>query len=175
MADCPLGRAWTRGGLLEKMMAILRWSLALVLVTTCVSVEAVAGDEQAVEQTLRDYEQAWSHHDAHAVAGFYYEPAMRVGKAGPVVRPTRADQEAFFDGFLRGLVARGYERSAWESIEVRQLDAQSAIASGITVRYKADGTIFERLAVTYGLWRTSEGWKIFLSTTHTPETVLRFR
>lgn len=156
-------------------MATLRGILVLTLGAAWVCNVAAAGDEQAVVQTLEAYEQAWSRHDAHAVAGFYYEPAMRVGKGGPAVRPTRADQEAFFDGFLRGLVARGYERSAWEAIEVRQFDPQSAIASGITVRYRADGTILERVAVTYGLWRTADGWKIFLSTTHPPETALQFR
>jgi len=134
-----------------------------------------ADEEQAIMQTLQAYEEAWSRHDAHAVAGFYYEPAMRVGKGGPAVRTTRADQEAFFDGFLRGLVGRGYARSAWEVLEARVLDEQTALASGITMRYRADGTVFERVAVTYGLWRTGEGWKIFLSTTHPPETALRFR
>jgi ketosteroid isomerase-like protein len=124
---------------------------------------------------LQAYEEAWNRHDAHAVAGFYYEPAMRVGRGGPVVRPTRADQEAFFSGFLRGLVSRGYAGSAWEQLEVRLLDEETAVASGVTVRYRADGDVLERVAVTYGLRKAPEGWKIFLSTTHAPDTVLRFR
>ncbi|PWT74577.1 MAG: hypothetical protein C5B46_03840 [Proteobacteria bacterium] len=148
------------------------WSAVGIL---CFAGVVVADDEQTVVQTLDAYERAWSSHDAHAVAGFYYEPAMRVGKAGPAVRATRADQEAFFDGFIKGLLGRGYERSAWEAVEVRQLDAQSALASGITVRYRADGTVLERVAVTYGLWRTTDGWKIFWSTTHPTDTVLHFR
>ena len=136
---------------------------------------AAAGEEEAVRQTLRAYEQAWSRHDAHAVAEFYFEPAMRVSKGGPVVRATRADQETFFDGYLRGFVARGYERSEWESLEVRLIDAQTALASGISVRYRADGAILERVAVTYHLWNTDSGWKIFLSATHAPESALHFR
>jgi uncharacterized protein (TIGR02246 family) len=134
-----------------------------------------ADEERAVQEVLQAYEQAWSRHDAHAVAGFYYEPAMRVTKGGPVVRPTRADQEAFFEGFLRGLVERGYASSQWEQLEVRLLDPETAIASGIAVRYRADGTVFERVAVTYALRDTAEGWKIFLSATHAPDSVLRFR
>jgi uncharacterized protein (TIGR02246 family) len=132
-------------------------------------------EDQAVRQTLEAYEQAWSRHDAAAVAGFYYEPAMRVGKGGPAVRATRSDQQAFFEGFLRGLADRGYARSAWEELDVRLLDAQTAIASGITLRYRSDGSLLERVAVTYGLRRSDEGWKIFLSATHAPESVLRFR
>jgi uncharacterized protein (TIGR02246 family) len=136
---------------------------------------AAAQEETTVEQVLKAYEKAWSRHDAHAVAGFYLEPAMRVSKNGPVVRATRADQEAFFAGFLRGMVSRGYERSAWEALEVRLLDPQTAVASGITTRYRSDGTVFERVAVTYGLWHSDQDWKIFFSATHTPESVLRFR
>ena len=154
---------------------IARLGLMFVLAGASFCNAWAADEEHAIMQALTAYEEAWSRHDAHAVAAFYYEPAMRVGKGGPAVRATRADQEAFFDGFLRGLVERGYARSAWEGLEVRLLDEQTALASGITVRYRADGTVFERVAVTYGLWRTGEGWKIFLSTTHQPETVLRFR
>jgi ketosteroid isomerase-like protein len=131
--------------------------------------------EQPVEQVLEAYEQAWSRHDPHAIASFYLEPAMRVSKGGPVVRATRADEEAFFAGFLRGMVGRGYERSAWEHLEVRLLDRETALASGVTVRYRADGTLFERVAVTYALWRSADGWKIFLSATHAPDRALRFR
>jgi len=156
------------------MMSVRHIVIAILLVFGCGQALA-AGEEQAVEKLLRAYEQAWSRHDGRAVASFYYEPAVRVTRGGPVVRTTRGDQEAFFDGFLRGLAQRGYSRSAWEALEVRLLDPQTAIASGVTVRYRADGTVLERLAVTYGVWHTAQGWKIFLSATHAPETMLKFR
>jgi len=148
--------------------------LCIAFATFCAAASATDG-EDAIRNTLQAYEQAWSRHDAQAVAGFYFEPAMRVSKAGPVVRPTQADQETFFDGYLRGFIGRGYDRSEWESLEVRLLDAQTGLASGITVRYRADGSVLERVAVTYSLWSTDKGWKIFLSATHTPESVLQFR
>ena len=137
---------------------------------------ATEGDGRGeVLNTMQAYEEAWGRHDAAAVASFYYEPAMRVGQAGPVVRSTRKDQETFFSGFLQGLVGRGFERSEWVELDVRLLDAQTAIASGVAVRYKTDGEVLERVAVTYGLRKTDAGWKIFLSTTHAPDTALRFR
>ena len=148
--------------------------LFIAFVAFCTAASAADG-EDAIRQTLQAYEQAWSRHDAHAVARFYFEPAMRVSKAGPVVRPTQTDQENFFDGYLRGMVGRGFDRSEWESLEVRLLDAQTGLASGITVRYRADGSVLERVAVTYQLWSTEKGWKIFLSATHAPDSVLHFR
>jgi uncharacterized protein (TIGR02246 family) len=154
-------------------------SLANVLVAILIAFgwgQALAtGEERAVEEVLQAYEQAWSRHDGPAVASFYHEPAVRVTKGGPVVRASRGEQEVFFSSFLRGLVQRGYSRSAWEELEVRLLDPETAIASGVTVRYRTDGTVVERLAVTYGLWRTSQGWKIFWSATHPPDTMLKFR
>jgi len=149
-------------------------AILLLLATWCGTVLANA-DEDAVKDVLRAYEEAWSRHDEQAVAGFYYEPAMRVGKGGPVVRATRAEQRAFFESFLRGLVERGYARSAWEELEVRLLDPQTALASGITIRFRDDGSVLERVAVTYGLRNSGEGWKIFMSATHTADSVLRFR
>lgn len=60
-------------------------------------------------------------------------------------------------------------------LDVRLLDGETAIASEVSARYRSDGGLLERVAVTYGLRRTDEGWKIFLSATQAPETVLRFR
>lgn len=158
------------------MMKGLRCTLAAFAGAALLfSVTASADESDPVRQTLEDYEAAWSRHDATAVAAFYFEPAMRVSKGGPVVRPSRADQEAFFDGYLRSLVARGYQRSEWESLDVRLLDLHTALASGITARYRADGTLLERTAVTYELWNAGVGWKIFLSATHAPESALHFR
>jgi ketosteroid isomerase-like protein len=157
----------------------------LIMIRTLVLIAALAvssslpaaegGSEGEVVSTLQAYESAWSRHDADAIASFYYEPAMRLGRGGPVVRPTRADQKDFFSGFLPTLVQRGYGRSVWDELNVHLLDPGTAIASGINVRYRTDGTELERLAVTYGLYKTEQGWKIFLSTTHSPDTVLRFR
>lgn len=136
---------------------------------------ASAGEEATVEQVMRAYEQAWSKHDANAVSAFYLEPAMRVSKGGPTVRPTLNDQKLLFTGLLQGLVDRGYDRSDWERLDVRLLDAQTAIVSGVTARYKTDGSLMERLGVTYLLWRTPEGWKIFMSATQSPDKALKFQ
>lgn len=42
-------------------------------------------------------------------------------------------------------------RSAFEELQVRLLDPIAAIASGVTVRYRADGSALARVGVTYGL------------------------
>lgn len=152
-------------------------ALAMLLLQGQAPAEELTNPAEAtvVERVLHAYEGAWSRHDAEAIAGFYYEPAMRVSPKGPIVRETRAMQQAFFTGLLTSLIGQGYSKSQWQPLEVRLLDANTAIASGVVARYKEDGSVFQRQAVTYGLWRTEEGWKIFLSATHTPPTSLHFR
>jgi hypothetical protein len=87
----------------------------------------------------------------------------------------RALQETFFSGFRPSLVQQGYATRTWEHLDVRLLDANTAIASGVVVRHRNDGSVFQRQGVTYTLWRTEQGWKIFLSATHLPSTALHFR
>jgi ketosteroid isomerase-like protein len=157
-------------------MTSIRTAAISFLCLLALSVPASARDTfEEVRQTLQAYEQAWSKHDPSALAAFYFEPAMRVSKAGPVVRASRADQQAFFAGYLRAIIERGYDRSEWESLDGRLLDAQTALGSGVAVRYRADGSVLERVGLTYHLWKTVDGWKIFLSATHAPENVLRFQ
>ena len=150
--------------------------LMLLLCGGAIAEESATTDRNAdaVANLLRAYEEAWSRHDAHAIAGFYYEPAVRVSPAGPIVRATRVMQEAFFAGLLARLMKQGYASSAWQHLEVRLLDAHTAIASGVIVRHRADGSEFQRQGVTYTLWRGESGWKIFLSATHLPSTALHF-
>jgi ketosteroid isomerase-like protein len=150
-------------------------ALGMLFLAASSGLVLAANEQSGVESTLRAYVGAWSRHDAAAAASFYYEPAIRVTAGGPVVRATRRDQEAFFRTFLPALVKGGYDRSAWESLSVRLLDPKTAIASGVTVRYRADGSVFARLGVTYALYRTPDGWKIFLSSTHEPASALQFK
>ena len=153
-------------------MDALRIALAAALLCAAASSHSAGADP--VEVVLRAYEEAWSRHDAHAIAGFYQAPAMRVSPGGPIVRQNSAIQEAFFRGLLATLVKQGYARSEWERLQVRLLDENTAIASGVVLRLRDDGSEFQRQGVTYALWRGAEGWKIILSATHAPSTALRF-
>ena len=169
----------TSAGCIAWLIAAARGAL-LMLAAMAVGVAHAADSAPAedatrsIEQVLRAYEDAWSQHDAKAIASFYYEPAMRVSPSGPTVRGTREVQQAFFQGFVAKLVQDGYASSRWERLDVRLLDADTAIASGVIVRERGDGRLFQRQSVTYALTRTQQGWKIFLSATHEPSTALRF-
>ena len=84
-------------------------------------------------------------------------------------------QEEFFGAFIPNLVRQGYASSTWEHLEVRLLDANTAIGSGVVARRRSDGGLFQRQGVTDTLLRTEMGWKLFLSATYSPATALLFR
>jgi len=81
----------------------------------------------------------------------------------------------FFAGFLPAPVKQGYAYSTCERLDVRLLDRSIAIASGVVVCHRQDYSEFQCQAVAYGLWCTGQGWKIFLSATHSPDTALYLR
>jgi len=151
---------------------LIRCCLIIMLLGSGV---VLATERADIEAMLQGYEKAWSDHDSRAIASFYYEPAMRVSPNGPVIRQTRKDQESFFFAFLPGLIQRGFDRTTWEELNIHLLDSETAMASGIVIRTRKDGSVLERVAVSYGLRKTQQEWKIFLSDTHTPDTVMRFR
>jgi ketosteroid isomerase-like protein len=133
---------------------------------------ARADEKQAVKDVLYAYEAAWSRPDARAIAGFYFRPGMRASRTGAKVRSTRAEQEKIFSPFPPSLVC--YANSQWEQRDIQLLDANTAIARGVVVRYWRDHSVLRRQSVTYGLWHSDDGWKISMFATHASETALEF-
>ena len=143
------------------------------------TIPAEGQDEKgAVTQVLNDYIRVFGSFDAQRVLPYYHEPLTFLGGAriqGVAVLSTRADIEA---SLLKPLYARlkegGWDaRSAWAELQVKQMSAVLAIASGLTVRRKVDGQELERVAATYLLRKTSDGWKIAAMAGHDPGSVLR--
>src|SRR5215510_8958414 len=131
--------------------------------------------KEAVTQVLNDYIRVFGSFDAQRVLPYYYEPLTSVQARGVAVLSTRADIEA---SLLKPLYARlkegGWDaRSAWAELQVKQMSAVLAVASGLTVRRKGDGQELERVAATYLLRKTSDGWKIAVMAGHDPGSVLR--
>jgi len=140
------------------------------------TIPAEGQDEKgAVTQVLNDYIRVFGSFDAQRVLPYYHEPLTSVQARGVTVLSTRADIEA---SLLKPLYARlkegGWDaRSEWAELQVKQMSAVLAVASGLTVRRKGDGQELERVAATYLLRKTSDGWKIAVMAGHDPGSVLR--
>ncbi len=83
---------------------------------------------------------------------------------------------ATFTPLMEGLRARGYARSELSTLHVKQLSTTTTLASGIAVRYNADGQELEgleRAGVTYLLQKADSRWKIAVTVVHDTDNVLR--
>jgi hypothetical protein len=72
---------------------------------------------------------------------------------------TTDDIVAFIDDVLKRIRPLGYAQSICETISVRMLNPQVALASVVGVRLRVDGSEMQRAAFTY-LLMNNDGWKI---------------
>ena len=80
--------------------------------------------------------------------------------------------EGFYGGILRDLRERGYSHSIVSELHVKLLD-QIALASGVFVRHKTDGSELETIGATYVLRKAEGEWKIAVVMGHPPANVIR--
>ncbi|HET7479943.1 MAG TPA: nuclear transport factor 2 family protein [Rubrobacteraceae bacterium] len=130
-------------------------------------------DRTAVTQVLTDYYNAFGTLDVQRILSYYHEPCMLVSPQGVAALPSRAAMAAAFTPIMEGLRARGYSRSESSMLHVKELSATAALASGIAVRYRADGQELERIGVSYLLHKTDDRWKIAVTVVHDTDNVVR--
>ena len=123
-------------------------------------------EEAAVRQTLDEYYRAFSTLSVQAILPYLNEPALLIGPLGVIPLPTPSEIEPIFGPVMEGLRTRDYARSELGSREIRILCAQSAIVTGIAIRYKSNGEELERAGITYLLRKTDDAWKIAVMVLH---------
>lgn len=119
-------------------------------------------NEPAVTQAITGYYTAFSSLDAHAIVPFFHQPGLMMGPPGTLAVPDSDALIALFQPTMEGLRARGYGRSEFEFHRVKLMSETAAIAAGVAVRYKTDGSELERVGITYVLHKSTAGWKIVL-------------
>jgi hypothetical protein len=58
-------------------------------------------------------------------------------------------------------------------LHVKQLSAAASLASGVAVRYRADGQELERVGVSYVLHKADDRWTIAVTVVHDTDKVVR--
>ena len=131
-------------------------------------------DEAAVSRVLTDYVSAFGTLDVQAILPYYHEPCLLVGPQGVAALPTHAAMAAAFTPMMEGLRAREYDRSDLRMLHIKQLSATAALASGVAVRYRADGQELERVGVSYVLHKAADDrWSIAVTVIHDTDKVVR--
>jgi hypothetical protein len=94
----------------------------------------------AILETLRQYGEAFSGGDSARAARYYDEPATIVTGNRILPLSTRRDAEEVFARMLTDLRARQFARAEYQELHARALSDALAIASGVAVRYRVDGS-----------------------------------
>jgi hypothetical protein len=129
--------------------------------------------EVAAIQVLADYYAAFSTLDPQAFLPYFHEPSLAIGPQGIFAAPTHAILATALAPAIEDFKARGYCRSELRVHHTQALSATATIATGVAIRYKADGDELERVGVTYVLHKTDHGWKIAVMILHDQETVIQ--
>jgi ketosteroid isomerase-like protein len=123
-------------------------------------------DETAIRQTLDEYYRAFSSLNIQAILPYLNQPAILIGPLGVIPLPTPSAIEPIFGPVMENLRTREYTRSELGPPEIRVLGAQSALATGIAIRYGSNGEELERAGITYLLRKTDDAWRIAVMVLH---------
>lgn len=158
----------------------MRTALLLSIVTALVLAsdlkaqpEQEQAEKTAVDHALSDYSDAFGRGDLSAIGQHCDVPFVRISSQGVKVCATMSEIEAFYEGVLRPLRARGYSHSIRSELHVKLLNQTTALASAVFVRYKTDDSELETIGATYVLRKTEGEWKIAVVMGHPPANVIR--
>jgi ketosteroid isomerase-like protein len=132
----------------------------------------MANQRDVIARTYTDYFEAFQTLDPEAVLPYYHTPFLALTPAGVRAVDDVADARAMFADMMKALRERGYARSGWARLGLRQLSADTAMVSCEVTRYRADGTALERFGATYAFRKTEAGWRIAMLTIHDADAVL---
>jgi ketosteroid isomerase-like protein len=137
------------------------------------SLAAAEDDKAAAIRFLSDYYRAFSTLDLQVILPYFLEPSLLVSTAGVAATTTHAALAEVLTPAFEGLRAKGYTRSELTKLQVKKLSANTALASGVAVRYKAGGRELEQVGVMYVLQKTDAGWKIAVLVSHDADNLPR--
>lgn len=122
--------------------------------------------EEAVKQTLVEYYATFSTLDLNSILPYFHEPATFLGSAGVYPIPDSNTLSAALGQTLEGLKAKDYGRSEFDFKQLTVLSATDALARGVALRFKKDGSVLERVGITYTMHKTPDRWKIAVMVLH---------
>ena len=130
-------------------------------------------EKTEVDHAFRDYNDVFSRGDLSAIGQHCNVPFVVISSQGVEVLTTMSEIEGFYGGILRNLRERGYSHSIRSELHVKLLEQTTALASGVFVRHKTDGSELETLGVTYVLRKTEGEWKIAVMMRTPPANIIR--
>jgi ketosteroid isomerase-like protein len=114
-----------------------------------------------LEAFYQSYIAAFNREDIDAFTeSFAYPYAWISGRHGLGQCATESDHQRSFGKIMADLKERGWVRSGIDQLKAWALAEDLAMILADATRYKADGSILERVRACYTVRRDAKGWKI---------------
>jgi len=112
-----------------------------------------------IEALFEEIAAAFSALDLPRFRRCYALPCQFVTAQGMMSARDDAEFNAFFEPMIARLRTENFGRSEFEALRIRELGATLALATMRWTRWRADGSVLERLGATYTC-RFEQGWRI---------------
>ena len=123
-----------------------------------ITTEEIAKELEAFYQS---YIAAFNREDIDAFTeSFAYPYAWISGRHGLSQCATEGDHQRSFGKIMADLKERGWARSSVDRFKTWALAEDLAMIVADATRYKADGSVLERVRACYTVRRDGKGWKI---------------
>jgi NTF2-like protein (DUF6841) len=114
-----------------------------------------------LESFYKLYIAAFNREDVDAFSdAFAYPYAWITGRQGLSQCATESDHQRNFGTIMAGLKGRGWVRSDIDQLKMWPLAEELAMILADVTRYKADGSLLERVRACYTVRREGKTWKI---------------
>lgn len=128
----------------------------------------MANDQAAVvrevEAAYRHYVEVFNGRDPDEIAALYHRPhAQVIGDIGLSIVTNDADQQEWFDFVMAYLDDQGWSRTEIDDLWIWPLTESVAQLVSYITRYRADGSVLNRVRANYTFCRRDGSWKVVLS------------
>ncbi len=135
----------------------------------------MTGVEQEVDQLFIDYFRDFSNLDLKAIVSYFHLPCVFIVPHDVLVFSTSAEVEAFWSPRFSDMKTSGFDHTERREASIQVLNDHTAMASGLAVRFKKDGTELERRGAAFAVRKTDDGWKIVTVIHHSPDNVIHMQ
>ena len=121
-----------------------------------------------LESFYRHYIDVFNREDAEFYDCFANPYAMVSGARGLLTVANNDDNRKSFGRIMKTLKEQGWARSGIDRINAWAMAADFGMILSDVTRYKADGSVMEKIRACYSLRRDKDKWKIVTITEVTP-------
>lgn len=127
-----------------------------------------------VRKFMHDYCDSFRPGNADAMADFFYYPATMLTNGMCLQINSPDELTSILASGLQSLEAVGFAKSESREMHVHILADDVATVSGRYNRLKSDGSLLEKIAATYTLFKVPDlGWRIVLLVIHDIDKIIR--